>query len=79
MKIEYPGVGQLLLGPAKSKDDSACVYYYHIILQAQVNWAPNLTSLPPDKDGRGGECPQHAVDFSEAAHHLQASFHEHPQ
>ena len=39
---------------------------------------PNQTS-PPDQDGRGGECPQLAVDLPEAVQHLQASLHERPQ
>ena len=39
----------------------------------------NQTSPPPNQDGWGGECPQLAVDLPEAAQHLQASLHEHPQ
>ena len=48
-------------------------------------WAIKLCQTPqpdiplPDQDGRDGESPQHAVDLSEAAQHLQTSLYEHPQ
>ena len=40
---------------------------------------PQLDIPLPDQDGRGGECPHHAVDLYEAEQHLQTSLYEHPQ